>query len=66
VLPIVTDGVPWSVCLSVGTTVAVLKRRGVRTRVSPGYHVLDGGADHPKGGSSFGGGVSWLAVYSNL
>jgi len=61
------------VCLSVGTTVSCAQTAeaiemlfAVGTRVGPGSHVFDGGADHPKGRGNFGRGVLRLAVHSNL
>jgi len=59
---IVTDRVAWSVGRSV-TLVSPAKTAepikmpfGLRTRVGPGNHVLDGGPDSPMGKSNFEGG----------
>jgi len=65
--PIVTDRVAWSVgrsvgrsiCLSVtlespAKTAALIEMLcGLRTRVSPGNHALDGGPDPPMGRGKF-------------
>jgi len=60
--PIVADRVAWSVSLYV-TLVSPAKMAapieipfGLRTRVSPGNHVLDGGPDAPMGRGNFEGG----------
>ena len=63
--PIVTDRVAWSVCLSVCRSVTLLRPAntaapiempfGLRSRVGPGNHVLDGGPDPPIGRGNFGG-----------
>ena len=52
--PIVTDGVAWSVCSSIGLSVSVVSPAktaepiempfGIWTRVGPRYLVLDGGS----------------------
>ena len=59
--PVVTDRVVWSVGLSV-TLVSSAKTAapiempfGLRTRVGPGNHVLDGGPDPPIGRGNFEG-----------
>ena len=68
--PIVTDRVAslaWSVGRSVGlsakTAAPINMPFGVRTRVSPGNHVSDGGPDPPMGRVNFeGGGASHCKV----
>jgi len=55
--PIVTDQVTWSVCQSVGLSVTLVSPAktaasieipfGLRNRVGPKNHVLDGGRDPP-------------------
>jgi len=57
--PVVTDRVVWSVSLCVGLSVTLVSPAkmtepvempfGLRTRVGPGNHVLDGGPDPPLG-----------------
>jgi len=56
--PIVTDGVMWSVGLSVGVSVTLVSHAetadqieipfGLRTRVGPRNYALDRGADPPR------------------
>jgi len=63
--PIVTDRVAWSVGLSVGLSVTLVSPAktaepiemplGLKTRVGPGNHVLDGGPDPPHGKEQFSG-----------
>jgi len=70
--PVVTDRVAWSVGLSVtlvspAKTAALIKMPfGLRTRVSPGNHVLDGGP-HPSMGRSIfeGKGASHCKVWGH-
>jgi len=59
--PVVRDRVAWSVCRSV-TLVSLAKTAGpiemlfgLRTRVGPRNHVLDGGPDPPMGRGNFEG-----------
>jgi len=65
-LPIVTDGVAWSVCLSVGLSVChdrepykmaepIVMLFGMLTRVGPRNHVFDGGPDPHMGRGNFEG-----------
>jgi len=65
VRPIVTNRVAWSVGLSVGLSVMLVSPAktaapiempfGLRTRVSPGNHVLDAGPDPPMRRGNFEG-----------
>jgi len=63
--PIVTDGIVWSVCLSVSLSVTIMSPAktaelieapfGLWTQMGPRNHVLDEGPDPPWNGAVLGG-----------
>jgi len=62
---IVTERVAWSVTLVSPAKMAepIEMQFGLKTRVGPGNHVLDGGSDPPREGQLWGGkGASHLKV----